>query len=557
MLSLIHVRNYTVIDEVQLELEPGFSVITGETGAGKSILVDALGLALGDRADATTVRAGEARAEISVVFECPPAHPSIDWLRARSLDHDGHCVLRRVVSAEGRSRAFINNGPATLPDLRALGSLLVDIHGQHEHQSLLTASAQRLILDSHGGHLELVADTAACWAASQALVEELGRRRSGGAEREAQLELLRFQIAELETLALADGEVEALENERNRLANIDRLASGLAAALDALYEADGGSAQSLIAQARRDIDGLQSLDAALADAAALIGEAEIAVREAATTLARYRDRVEHDPERLEWIETRLARVRALAQRHKVETAALAGILPTLAQRVAELEGTRESLDELAKRAADAERRYIASAAALSAARHESAGPLAEQVTAQLRQLGLPHGSFRVEIERRPDQRADANGLDRIEFQVQINPGQPFGALSRVASGGELSRISLALEVVGAGASIVPTLVFDEVDAGIGGAIAEIVGARLALLARERQVLCVTHLAQVASQGEHHYRVVKLTDGRISRTEVRRLGSDDRIEELSRMLGGVRITDTTRAHAAEMIERAKS
>jgi DNA repair protein RecN (Recombination protein N) len=557
MLSLIHVRNYTVIDEVQLELEPGFSVITGETGAGKSILVDALGLALGDRADATTVRAGEARAEISVVFECPPVHPAIDWLRERSLDHDGHCVLRRVVSAEGRSRAFINNGPATLQDLRELGSLLVDIHGQHEHQSLLSAAAQRLILDTHGGHLEVAAETAARWLASQTLAEELERRRSGGEERAAQLELLRFQAAELESLALADGEVEALDSERNRLANVDRLASGLADALTVLYEADGESAQSLIAQARRDIDGLQSLDAALADAAALIGEAEIAVREAATTLARYRDRIEHDPERLEWIETRLARVRALAKRHKVEPTALAGILPSLAQRIAELEGSHESLDELARRAADAERRYFASAATLSDARRDSAGRLAEEVTAQLRQLGLPHGSLRVEIERRPDQRADAHGLDRIEFQVQINPGQPFGALSRVASGGELSRISLALEVVGAGASTVPTLVFDEVDAGIGGAIAEIVGARLALLARQRQVLCVTHLAQVASQGEQHYRVVKLTDGRISRTEVRRLGGEDRVEELSRMLGGVRITETARAHAAEMIERAKS
>lgn len=556
MLSLIRVRNYTVIDEVELELEAGFSVITGETGAGKSILVDALGLVLGDRADASTVRTGAERAEVTALFDCPAGHPAAQWLAARDLDADGSCVLRRIVHAEGRSRAFVNNQPATLQDLRDVGALLVDIHGQHAHQSLPRAPTQRLILDTHGDHRMLAEQVAERFAAWHTAAAELEARRSGAADREAQLEVLRFQVGELESLALADGELEQLQSERNRLANVDRLAGGLASVLGALYEADTGSAQALLAHARRELDGLHGIDARLGEAATLLGDAEIAVREAATGLARYRDRLEHDPQRLDWIETRLARTRALARRHRVDEQELPALLPRLQQRIDELEGGAESLNALADRAASAQARYFDDAEALSAARARSAELLAEQVSGQFRDLGLPHGRFRVALDRKPPERADAGGIDRVEFQVQLNPGQPFGSLSRVASGGELSRISLALEVVGTGASTVPTLVFDEVDAGIGGGIAEIVGARLAALATDRQVLCVTHLPQVASQGRRHYHVLKHTDGQSSRTVVRVLSEQERIEELSRMLGGVEITERARAHAAEMIARAR-
>ena len=555
MLNLIRIRNYAVIDEVELEFNTGLSVMTGETGAGKSILVDALGLALGDRADASTVRQGADRAEISVSFDCPQAHPAATWLQERELDEEQSCVIRRVIGAEGRSRAFINSHPVTLQDLRSLGELLVNIHGQHSHQSLLHQDAQRQILDFHGSHRELATTVAERFTAWQSLEQELQRHRQGGEDRESQLELLRFQLAELESLAPEEGELEPLNTERIRLANVERLTQDLNLALNRLYEADAGSAYALVAEASRTLQGLSELDPELVASSDLVGEAEIQLSEAAADLARYRDRLEPDPERLEWIENRLSRIRELARKHKVEEATLAGVHAQLQARAEALENSGESLENLAERVRMAADTYFAAAGELSEDRSGSALQLAELVTAQLTELGLPHGRFHVDLAQKPRQRADAYGLDRIEFQVSLNPGQPFGPLSRVASGGELSRVSLALEVVGTGATSVPTMVFDEVDAGIGGGVAEIVGRRLAEIAANRQVLCVTHLAQVASQGEHHYRVVKLTDGKTARTNVRELSAEDRVEELSRMIGGVEITERTRAHAEEMMTRA--
>ncbi len=555
MLSLIRIRKYAIIDEVELEFDTGFSVMTGETGAGKSILVDALGLALGDRADASTVRQGADRAEISVSFDCPDTHAAAEWLREHGLDEEQDCVIRRVISAEGRSRAFINSHPVTLQDLRTLGELLVDIHGQHTHQSLLHQDTQRQILDVHGGHQELAATVANRFKAWQTLEQELNARRHGGEDREAQLELLRFQIAELDSLAPAEGELEPLNAERTRLANVDRLASGLNVALNQIFEADAGSAYALVADAAKALQGLSELDPGLVAPSGLVAEAEIQLNEAAADLARYRDRLAPDPERLEWVESRLSSIRELARKHKVEQQALASVCGRLHARVEELGESGESLELLADRVQTATDAYFTAAGELSEARAGSGQKLAELVSAQLSELGLPHGRFRVESTQKTRDRADAHGLDTIEYQVSLNPGQPFGPLSRVASGGELSRISLALEVVGTGARSVPTMVFDEVDSGIGGGVAEIVGRRLAELAANRQVLCVTHLAQVASQGRHHYRVVKLTDGKTARTNVRKLSADDRVEELSRMLGGVEITARTRAHAEEMMGRA--
>ncbi|HSG65437.1 MAG TPA: DNA repair protein RecN [Gammaproteobacteria bacterium] len=555
MLSLIRVKNYAVIDEVEVELDAGLSVMTGETGAGKSILVDALGLALGDRADANAVRHGADRAEISVLFECEPAHPAAAWLRDHGLDEDNCCLIRRQIGAEGRSRAFINSHPVTLQDLRSLGEHLVNIHGQHEHQSLLSGSTQREIVDFHGGHGTLAVQVAERFQTWQTLHEELDRRQRGGEDREAQLELLRFQVAELERLNLGDSELPGLQAERGRLANADRLATGVETALAQLYEAETGSAYELAADAHRELKALAELDPELSGTADIVAEAEIQLREAAADLTRYRDRLEADPRRLEWIEARLATVGDLARKHRIEEQELPGLKDKLDARITELDAGSETLELLSERCERAARDYFAVAEKLSKARAKSAAGLAELVTAQLRQLGLPHARFRVQLEAKPRERADGHGLDRIEFQVTLNPGQDFGPISKVASGGELSRVSLALEVIAAGATSVPTLVFDEVDAGIGGGVAEIVGRRLREIAQNRQVLCVTHLAQVASQGEHHYRVSKLTDGETSRTNVRALKADERVEELSRMLGGIEITETTRAHAEEMIQRA--
>ncbi len=555
MLSLIHVRNYAVIDEVELELGPGLSVVTGETGAGKSILVDALGLALGDRADSTTVRSGAERAEISVLFECPAGHPALALLAELGLDENETCTLRRVVGQDGRSRAFINGRPVTLADLKQVGSLLVDIHGQHAHQSLLQAGNQRALLDAQGGLVPLAERVAEAYRRRREAEARLAARREGNADRTAQLELLRFQAAELEALALAEGEPAELEAERRRLANTDRLAAGLGAALEALYEGETASAHALVAQAQRELDKLVEHDEALGAEAKQLAAAEIELREVAHALQRYRDRLEADPERLEAVEARLARVRALARRHAVEADALPGVLSALAAQVAELEGGAESLEALEQEAAEAASVYLAAAGALSADRKACAERLGAAVTGELAGLGMAQGEFRIAVQPRPEDRADGTGLDRVEFEVRLNPGQPFGPLARLASGGELSRISLALETVAADASAVPTFVFDEVDAGIGGGVAEIVGRKLAAIAAARQVLCVTHLPQVASQGTQHYLVAKETDGKSTRTRVRALGEDERVEELSRMLGGVEITARTRAHAEEMIDRA--
>ena len=555
MLSLITVRNYAVIDEVDVEFQPGMSVLTGETGAGKSILVDALGLALGDRADAGAVRTGCREARISVLFECPQGHPALDWLTERGLDQDRTCVLRRIVSAKGRSRAFVNNQPATLQDLRSVGSSLVNIHGQGAHQALMQAQAQRGIVDHHGNHLELARQVAAAFGDWRSCQEEYEAQRQRGADRASEIELLRFQVRELENLDYQDGELDTLQEERSRLANVDRLAGSVESALSGLFERDHGSAQELIAQAQRELSDARNLDPSLGDAADLLSEAEIQVQEAVRGLASYRDRLEPDPQRLDWVESRLATIRSLALRHGVEEAELGTVLATLRSRIAAHGNAAESLEAARQRVRQSRDAFFKAAEDLSSARLQSAASLGESVGAQMAVLGLPKGRFRADIRRKPNDRADATGLDRIDFQVSLNPGQEFGPLSRVASGGELSRISLALEVVAAGATTIPTLVFDEVDSGIGGGVAEIVGRRLADIATHRQVLCVTHLAQVASQGQQHYRVLKQSGEQSTQTGVRSLNAEERVEELARMLGGVEITARTRAHAKEMIERA--
>jgi DNA repair protein RecN (Recombination protein N) len=557
MLSLIRVKCYAVIDEIAVEFAGGFNVMTGETGAGKSILVDALGLALGDRADATAVRQGAERAEISVAFDVPAKHAAHDWLRERELDvaDDSSCTLRRVLGKDGRTRAFINGQPVNLQDLKGLGSLLVDIHGQHAHQSLLEAGSQRALLDAYGGLTALAATVAEQFAAWQGLATQLQQRRGASAQQQAEVELLRFQVAELEALAIAAGEPASLRAERERLANTDRILSGVSTALVALADSDAPSAYSAVVQARREIDKLVAVDDALRAPAAALGSLEVELRDVETTLQHYRDRIEADPDRLGWLDDRLAKFRALARRHGAAEEDLGTTLASLRTRLAAVDGGTESVEALEAKVAEARARFLASATTLSGKRAQHAAKLGKAVTAELGELGMPNGELRVELESKPAERPDATGLERVEFLIRLNPGLPFAPLSKVASGGELSRISLAIEVVRSGASPVTAFIFDEVDAGIGGRVADIVGRKLRKISESRQVLCVTHLPQVASHGEGHYRVTKLTDGKSSRTEVLKLDADERVEELSRMLGGIEVTARTRAHAAEMIDRA--
>jgi DNA repair protein RecN (Recombination protein N) len=555
MLSLIRVKNYAVIDEIEVEFGVGLNVMTGETGAGKSILVDALGLALGDRADASAVRQDAERAEISVAFDVPAEHAALAWLAQRGLDDETACTLRRLLGADGRSRAFINGQPVNLQDLKELGGLLVDIHGQHAHQSLLETGNQRALLDAVEDIAPLATAVAEQFAMWQSLLEQLENRRSSSAQRQSEIELKRFQVAELEALALVDDEPERLRAERDRLANTDRLMSGVSAALDALAEGEAASAYSAVILARRELEKLAEVDTALRSPAAALASLEIELRETEVTLQHYRDRIEADPARLSWLDDRLARIRTLARRHGVVEEALPGTLAALRERLAILDGGGESLAALETKTTDARALFLETARKLSGERAKHAAALGRAVSSLLVELGMPHGEFRVELHEKPVERADATGLERVEFQVKLNPGLPFAPLAKVASGGELSRISLAIEVVRSGGSPVTAFVFDEVDAGISGRVADIVGRKLRQLSTTRQVLCVTHLPQVASHGQAHYRVLKQTDGKSSRTEVRALTGKERVEELSRMLGGVEVTARTRAHAAEMIDRA--
>ena len=555
MLTLLRIRNYAIIDDIEIELHPGFSVMTGETGAGKSILVDAVGLALGDRAEVSAVRGGAERAEISLVFELGENEPARAWLEERGLDDQGLCTLRRTVSVEGGSRAFINNQPVSLKDLRTAGELLVDIHGQHEHHSLLSATIQRQILDSSGGNEALARQVADAYSTWQKALRELEQRNDPKAGREAALDLLRFQLKEVEDLNLAAGELESLEAEARRLRNFDQLQAAIGEAAQSLYDSDAETAYALACRGRRALESALRHDAELSVLHDRIAAIEIELQEAGGDLLRLLERLDADPARLDEIESRLARVQQIARRHRIAEADVPGLAERLRGEIAELDAGAASVAELEARCDAARQNFDALAGKLSRGRRSAGKSLGKSVTERLHELGLPAAAFAVRIEPRPEGRHDSTGIDQVEFLVAMNPGQAAGPIQRVASGGELSRIGLAMAVVAIDAAPIPTLVFDEIDAGIGGAVAEVVGRRLREIAGRHQVLCVTHLPQVASQGTRHYRIAKTAEDGTSRTHVRMLDADQRVEELSRMLGGLEITATTRAHAAEMIRKA--
>lgn len=556
MLQQIRVRNYAIIDEVELELDGGMTVLTGETGAGKSILVDALGLVLGDRADASAVRHGADRAEITAAFDLVDRRDVVEWLAEQDMDADGECVVRRTISKEGRSRAYVNGCPVTLPVLRALGEMLVEIHGQHEHQSLTRKPVQRQLLDAYGGHQRELRAVSSAYAEWDSARDRLERLRAANENRGDRLDLIRYHVRELEGLGLVSGEAEELTAEHLRLSNVERLGSAAGEAIQLIYEDDSGSAQQRLARALQELESIADVDPGVADAAQMIEEAEIRVTEAAGDLRRYLSDLEVDPARQEWVANRLAGIRELSRKHGVDADALVDKLGTLRLELEELENSGVALDGLEKALAVAARDYRSAAKRLGEARRKSAKNLSEEVTAAMHQLGMPGGRFDAHVSSTERDRFSASGDDSVEFLVSANPGQPAAALARVASGGELSRISLAIQVIANRAAERPCLVFDEVDAGVGGGVAEIVGRRLRELGRDQQVLCVTHLPQVASQSHHHIRVTKLTDGKRTRTVLARLEDNERVEELARMLGGIEITDTSRRHAREMIELSR-
>ena len=555
MLSYLQVRDFAIVDAVEVEFADGLTALTGETGAGKSILVDSVILALGGRAAADAVRHGAERAEITATFDVAGNAEARAWLAAQSLDGEDEIILRRVVGADGRSRCFVNGQALPAQVVRELGSLLIDIHGQQEFLSLVRRDAQRRLVDQHGQLEALLLPVREAAAAWRQLSREHAQLAEAARDRGSRLELLRYQLGELQALALQPGEVESLAEERSRLANRGRLAEAARAALALAYEADGTDAHATASRAAAQLRSVAEFDSALAAPLRLLGEAVIALRESGSELAGYLDSLDVDPQRQEWVERRTAAIEELARKHRLEPAALPTQLAALAAELSSLENSGIALSDLQRRLAEARAGYDAAAARLSQARRGAAGKLAGAVTALMARLGMPGGKFEIEVASDPDGEPAPEGVDAVTFLVSANPGQPVRPVARVASGGELSRISLAVQVAAARGAERSCMIFDEVDAGVGGAVAEMVGRQLGALGARGQVLCVTHLAQVASQADHQVRVSKITDGRSSRMTVTELNAGERVEELARMLGGVEITRKAREHAREMLKAA--
>ena len=555
MLINMQVRDFAIVDRISVEFDPGMTVLTGETGAGKSILVDALGLVLGERGNAQLVRSGAKRAEFSAEFDISDLSFVRAWLDEQSLDEENECLLRRVINADGRSRAFINGNAVPVQQLKSVGELLVDIHGQHFHQSLARRPIQRDLLDYFGGLAAEREQTSAAFIEWQALAERLRKISDADVDRASRLDLLTFQLQELQTLNLGPAEGGELARERQRLSNSGRLADGTAVALAGLFDDDSSNANRLVAEAARSIEGLVEFDGELQAVVEMLETAGIQIAEAADTLRRYGASIDMDPARRDWVEERLDAIQSLSRKHRVSADELPGLQQTLQQELDELNNADERGRELEQKLVAANEQYMKLAESLSAKRRDAANRLSTAVTEAMHGLGMPGGEFEVRLTSLTEQDARAHGLDGIEFLITANPGQPKMPLSKVASGGELSRMSLAIQVIASDGSAIPTMVFDEVDSGVGGGVAEMVGRRLAELGSSRQVLCVTHLPQVASLAAQHFRISKVTDGKATRTTVQPLGRDERIDELARMLGGVEITEKTLDHAAEMLSEA--
>jgi DNA repair protein RecN (Recombination protein N) len=555
VLQHLHIRNLAIVDAVEIDLASGLTVLTGETGAGKSIVVDALQLATGGRGGAELVRHGAERAEVVATFELAGAAPELmALLDEQAIEGRDELVLRRLVTADGKSRGYINGQQVPLTVLRAVGEHLVDIHGQHEFQSLTRSAAQRLQLDQFGGLEALAAEVEAAHRAAQRAREQRDALLAQAADREARLELLRYQVGELDALQLGPNEVPELVAERSRLANHGRLVQAVRAALDLAYAADSESAHAVSSRALAQLRTAAALDAQLGDIVPLLDEATIRLAEAGRELTRYLDGLELDPARQDFVEQRLATVEQLARKHRIAPEALPQRTAELAAELAQLEQHSSDLDAMQAAHRSAVDRWRKSAQQLSQQRSAAAERLAAEITTRMQTLGMAGGRFAIVVspaELAADSTAAA-GLDTVEYLVSTNPGQPLRPVARVASGGELSRLSLAVQVA-ASSGANRCMVFDEVDSGVGGAVAEIVGRELAALGERAQVLCVTHLPQVAAQGRQHLRVAKLTDGRSTRTAVTTLSNDERVEEVARMLGGVDVTQKAREHASEMLQ----
>ncbi len=554
MLTHLSIQNFTLVDHLDLDLKPGMTVITGETGSGKSIMLEALGQTLGDRADGQRVRQGAQRADISASFDTSKIRIANKWLKEHDLQQDetpNECLLRRVISSDGKSKAYINGQPVTLQQLRTLGEMLIDIHSQHEHQSLLLKDTHRRLLDDFANQAELARQVRQAFREWQSRLEHYLHLRDNAAEVSARFQLLNYQVQELDQLGLKTGELDALEAEQRTLANAEDILRG-SQQLAAICSDDEQGLSINLHRALHILRALPEKTAALQEAEQLLTSAQIQVQEAQHEIEHHLDGFALAPERLAFVEERLSAIYDIARKHRITPEQLPELIAQLSSELAELQGGDARLDVLEQQVNDAERQYRQLAETLSAQRQKAGLKLAKQVNAQLQKLGMENAHLLVSLIPFND-KPSLHGLEDVEFLISTNPGQPPRPLNKVASGGELSRISLAIQVITAQTSATPTLVFDEVDVGIGGATADVVGNLLRQLGEKGQVICVTHLAQVASKGHQHLQVSKTARKNSAESTLVELNGDAKVEEIARMLGGAKVTEQSLAHAREILE----
>jgi DNA repair protein RecN (Recombination protein N) len=548
MLSHISIKNYTIVSSLEMEFARGMTVITGETGAGKSIMLDALGLCLGDRADPKAVRQGSERADICATFDIGGIPAASSWLKSRDLQGGDECLLRRVITTEGRSRAYINGASSTLQDCAELGALLIDIHSQHAHQSLLRKPVQRDLLDAYAGHQKLTGQleqTASNWLRAQ---RELGLLTGAQDEHASRSQLLAYQVEELDELALQPDELAKLEQEQKQLENAEQILESAHAALELCDKQENGTRQAL-----QLLSADTHIGQTVEGARELLDSAAIALSEARGEIQAHIDTVDINPERLEQVQRRLELIYDVARKHRVMPEEVIAVHQRLQEELEGLAGSSERIEELQAQMESLAQTYQQQADKLSKQRARAAKKLVKAAEAILATLSMAQCKLEIALNTRESGDPHPHGNEDIEFLISTNPGAAPQPLGKIASGGELSRISLAIQVVTASSGTVPSMVFDEVDVGIGGAVAEVVGKLLRDLASAAQVLCVTHLPQVAAQGHQHLQVSKQADKKSVETTLTTLEDNGKVEEIARMLGGVKITKQTLAHAREMLE----
>lgn len=555
MLTHLTIKNFATVDKLEIEFQRGMSVITGETGAGKSIILGALGLALGDRADKAVVRPQAAKADICAEFDTSKIDRARNWLFENDLaeDTEAHvCILRRVINSDGRSRGYINGSPVTMANLKTLGDMMIDIHGQHEHQSLLKRSTHQRLLDDFASDPKLRNNLLSTWKQWQQNHQQLTELSQQSAEDSAQSQLLSYQLGELEELAIGDNEIEELEAEFKTLNHADDILSSAQGARDALSEGEEENLLSTLSHILGDLRELSENSPRIQAIVQLLQDAEIQLSEASAELRNFTDGFEADPQRLEQVNARLSVLHSVARKHKIAAKELPQLVTDLQNQLQRFANSDEELAKLQANDEMLRQQYLQLAKELTKQRKAGSSKLAKAVNAQLKVLGMPHASLEVSLQESSSGEPSQQGLETVEFLVSTNPGQPAKPMAKIASGGELSRISLAIQVITAQTSQTPCLVFDEVDVGIGGGVAIAVGELLRKLGERTQIFCVTHQAQVASQGHQHFFVSKTSNKKETLTAIKPLSGEEIVKEVARMLGGEEFSEESLAHAQQMV-----